>query len=69
MQQMHKHNMIIHTNKIIQKTLFSIFLKTHELISLENNSYDFQTTCMYETHIINKVHTYVCEQKQYQRTL
>ena len=48
----------------IQNALFSIFLKTHELISLKNNFYDFQITCMYETHITNKVHFYVCEQNK-----
>jgi hypothetical protein len=50
----------------IQNALFSIFLQTHELISLEYDFYDFQITRMYETHIITKVHAYICEQKQYQ---
>ena len=48
----------------IQNALFSSFFKIHEHISFKNNFYDFLITCMYETHITNKVHSYVCEQKQ-----
>jgi hypothetical protein len=48
----------------IQNALFSSFLKIHEHISFKNNFYDFLITCMYETHITNKVHSCVCEQNK-----
>jgi hypothetical protein len=51
----------------IQKALFSRFLKVHEHISFKTNFYDFLITCMYETHITNEVHSYVCEQNKISR--
>jgi hypothetical protein len=47
-----------------QNALFSSFLKIHEHISFKHNFYDFLITCMYETHITNKIHSYVCEQNK-----
>ena len=48
----------------IQKASFSNFLKIHEHISFKTYFYDFLLACMYETHITNKVHSYVCEQNK-----